>query len=74
MVAGAGAVRLRWNLLALLVVARGPSLGLAQPSERIRSLVAAGTVEGMRSRGFGVQQSGVREFYESGGYAAAWFQ
>ncbi|HEV8018272.1 MAG TPA: L,D-transpeptidase family protein [Steroidobacteraceae bacterium] len=74
MVARARARRLRWSLLALLVVSLGSSLGVAQPAERIRSLVAAGTVEGMRWPGFAAQQASVREFYESAGYAAAWFQ
>ena len=66
--------RCSWSLVALLLASLAPALGVAQSSDRIRSLVAAGSVEGMRWPGFGAQQSNVREFYESAGYAPAWFQ
>ncbi len=64
----------RWGLLALLVVSLGPALGLAQSSERIRNLITAGTVEGLRWPSFRAQQPSVGEFYESAAYAPAWFQ
>jgi L,D-transpeptidase YcbB len=64
----------RWTLLALLIASLAPSPSTAQPQERISSLVAAGTVEGMRWPGFHAQQASVREFYESAGYTPAWFQ
>ncbi|HET9794469.1 MAG TPA: L,D-transpeptidase family protein [Thermoanaerobaculia bacterium] len=63
--------RLAWAAALLLAAFARPGMG--QPAD-IRSLIAAGTLDGMRWPDFADCRTGLQELYESTGYAPVWME
>ena len=65
---------LRYPVMVAALLGLCPAFGLAQSAEPVRSLIAAGRVEGMRWPDIRPYQADLEEFYGPTGYALVWLQ
>src|SRR5215472_11134367 len=65
---------LRYPVIVAVLLGLFPVMGLAQAAEPVRSVIAAGRVEGMRYPDIRAYQADLEEFYAPAGYTPAWLK
>src|SRR5215472_12707753 len=65
---------LRYPVIVAVLLGLFPVMGLAQAAEPVRSVIAAGRVEGMRYPDIRAYQADLERFYAPAGYTPAWLK
>jgi len=65
---------LRYPVIVSVLLGLFPVAGLAQSAEPVRSVIAAGRVEGMRYPDIRAYQADLEKFYAPAGYATPWLK